>query len=53
MIYAVGLPGQMPRVWVETGNIRQAEAQMKPGETLAPAQLGEDGNPIPEPLPQN
>jgi len=52
MMYAVGLPGQMPRVWVETDDERQAGAQLLAGEILSSAvEIGPDGRPVAEPLP--
>jgi hypothetical protein len=48
---AVGLPGQMPRQWVEAANERDLKAQCLPGEVTAPALLDASGKPVPAPLP--
>lgn len=51
-IYAVGLPGQMPRQWVEASSDATAAAQCLPGEVISTdVQMGADGRPVAQALP--
>jgi hypothetical protein len=51
-IYAVGMPGQMPRQWVEADNEIDAQAQCRVNEIKSDAvTMGEDGRPVAVALP--
>lgn len=54
MMYAIGLPGEMPRCWFEGKRIEQAQVQLLPGEVISDdVTLDDNGRPIPAPLPAN
>ena len=52
MMIAIGAPGGMPRLWLETASSTVLAVNIRPGEVAAKvAALDDEGRPVPAALP--